>query len=437
MPGVDQPDPPGLIHDDLRLLPPWRGSSLFWGTFIPLRVIAVVAERRSPFTQGTIRAQSRFHPQMVHQPSTIVGARVQSGAMSTSGGVLALVSDPGLRNDVDRVGAAVGVRVVHTSEPSSRKVWEVASAVVLDAETVCRCAELALPRRSRVFLVGHAEPQSKQWEAAIAVGVQRVLVLPDREDDLVAELSDAVQARRTDGRGAVLAVIGGRGGAGASVFATSLAFAAGNALLVDVDPWGGGLDLALGGEAEVGLRWPDLALQGGRVDYGALREALPARDGVTILSAGRGATEVDAVAFEAVLDAGRRGGATVVCDLPRRATPAVEAALDAADLVVLVSPADVRSCAAAAAMGRWLAASNPNVGLVVRGPSPGGLRPADVAQLVGLPTLAAMRAQPGVASMLERGGLNLRRRSPLASAARRVLAVLHQQAGDVGVLGAA
>ena len=33
MPGVHQPDPPGLIHDDLRLLPPWRGSSLFGGFF--------------------------------------------------------------------------------------------------------------------------------------------------------------------------------------------------------------------------------------------------------------------------------------------------------------------------------------------------------------------------------------------------------------------
>jgi hypothetical protein len=31
--GVDQLDPPGLIHDDLRLLPPWRGSSLFSGKF--------------------------------------------------------------------------------------------------------------------------------------------------------------------------------------------------------------------------------------------------------------------------------------------------------------------------------------------------------------------------------------------------------------------
>jgi hypothetical protein len=30
-PRVYQPDPPGLMHDDLRLLPPWRGSSLLWG----------------------------------------------------------------------------------------------------------------------------------------------------------------------------------------------------------------------------------------------------------------------------------------------------------------------------------------------------------------------------------------------------------------------
>src|SRR5947209_5332402 len=30
-PRVHQPDPPGLMHDDPRLLPPWRGSSLFWG----------------------------------------------------------------------------------------------------------------------------------------------------------------------------------------------------------------------------------------------------------------------------------------------------------------------------------------------------------------------------------------------------------------------
>ena len=38
-PGVHQPDPPGLIHDDPRLLPPWRGSSFISGRclFAPAR----------------------------------------------------------------------------------------------------------------------------------------------------------------------------------------------------------------------------------------------------------------------------------------------------------------------------------------------------------------------------------------------------------------
>ena len=84
----------------------------------------------------------------------------------------------------------------------------------------------------------------------------------------------------------MLAVIGGRGGAGASVFATALAHAAPRALLVDVDPWGGGIDLALGSERDAGLRWPDLAAGGGRVGYPALRAALPSRHGVAVLSAG-------------------------------------------------------------------------------------------------------------------------------------------------------
>jgi hypothetical protein len=73
-----------------------------------------------------------------------------------------------------------------------------------------------------------------------------------------------------------------------------------------------------------------------------------------------------------------------------------------------------------------LSAINPNGGLVVRGPAPGGLRAAEVAASVGLPLLAAMRPQPGVAEALERGGLRIARRTPLATAACRVLAVLQR-----------
>lgn len=350
--------------------------------------------------------------------------------MASTTGVLALVGDPALRDDVDRVGAAAGVAVVHAAEPSSRKVWTGAAAVLLDAAAARRCAQRALPRRGRVVLVGRADPDAAEWEAAVAIGAQQVISLPRQDDELVAELADAADSAREQAvRGAVAAVIAGRGGAGASLFATALAQTAPDALLIDVDPWSGGIDLALGGEAEAGLRWPDLALQGGRLNYPALRAALPQRHGVSVLSSGRAGVEIDAEPLAAVIDAGCRGGATVICDVPRRSTVAVETALEAADLVVLITCADVRSCAAAAAIAPWVLAVNPNVGLVVRGPAPSGLRPAEVAESVGLPVLAAMRPQPGMADMLERGGLRLRRRSPLAAAARRVLTVLQGHPG--------
>jgi secretion/DNA translocation related CpaE-like protein len=345
-------------------------------------------------------------------------------------GILALIGDPTLREDVDRVSAAAGVRVIHASEPSSTKVWAGAAAVLLDAQAARRCALRALPRRDRVVVVGRAEPRASDWEAAIAVGARHVITLPVGDDDLMAELSDALETTSGDGpRGAVVAVVAGRGGAGASVFATALALIAtesSEAILVDADPWGGGIDLVLGNEADAGLRWPDLVLQGGRLNYTALRDALPRHHGICVLSGSRVGGDIDAAPLGAVIDAGARGGATVICDVPRQSTASAETAFGSADLVAVITPADVRSCAAAATVSRWVSAVNPNAGLVVRGPAPGGLRSSDVAGIVGLPLLAAMRPQSDVAVTLERGGLRLQRRSPLATAARRVLAVLRE-----------
>lgn len=347
--------------------------------------------------------------------------------MAATNGVLALITNPGLRNDVDRVAAAAGVAVIHAADPSSRRVWSGATAVVLDTAAAHRCAERRLPRRSHVVLVGGAEPRAADWQAAIAAGAQQVVALPAEEQELVTALSDAAEAVRDSGpRGAVVAVIGGRGGAGASLFAAALAHTAPEALLVDADPWGGGIDLVVGSEEHAGLRWPDLVLQGGRLSYTALRDALPVAHGTSVLSSGRTGTEIDPAALSAVVDAACRSGAAVICDLPRRSTAVVEAVLEAAALVVMVTPADVRSCAAAAAIAPWVTSANPNAGLVVRGPAPGGLRSGEVAGIVGLPLLAGMRPQPAVEDALERRGLRLRRRSPLAIAARRVWSVLQQ-----------
>jgi secretion/DNA translocation related CpaE-like protein len=343
-----------------------------------------------------------------------------------SAGVLAMLTDANLRDELDRVAAAVGVRVVHAGGSAvGRKTWTAAAAVVLDEAAADRCGRARLPRRDHVSVLTAADPATATWAAAIAAGAQHVLSLPAQEHELIREIAEAAESIRDDGlRGEVVAVIGGCGGAGASLFAAALTRAATDALLVDLDPWGGGVDLLLGGETTPGLRWPDLALQGGRLNWSAVHDALPRLHGVSLLSGTRRSYELDAGPVDAVIDAGRRGGVTVVCDLPRRLTDATQAALDAADLVVVVSPCDVRACAATAAMTPVLATINPNLGLVVRGPSPGGLRAAEVADITGLPLLASMKAQPQLAEQLEHGGLRLGPRSALTGAARRVLAVL-------------
>lgn len=359
--------------------------------------------------------------------------------VAASAGVLAVVADPELCEEVDRVAAAVGVRVVHAGAGTlSRKTWSAAAAVVLDEGAAERCGRAALPRRGHVTVLAMADPVAATWAVAVAVGADRVLRLPGQERELVTALAEAAESARDDGlRGDAVAVVGGCGGAGASSLAVALARVAPDALLVDLDPWGGGIDLLLGAESAAGLRWPDLALQGGRLNWSAVREALPRHRGVSVLSGTRHGYELAAEPVSAVVDAGRRGAVTVICDLPRRLTDATHAALDAADLVVVVSRCDVRACAASAAMAPVLAAVNPNVGLVVRGPSPGGLRAPEIADITGLPLLASMRAEPQVAEQLERGGLRLGRRSALAAAARQVLGVLPRAGSPAGRTGRA
>ncbi|GFG86938.1 septum site-determining protein Ssd [Mycolicibacter algericus] len=350
--------------------------------------------------------------------------------MSTTAGLLTLVAQPAMRDELARVAAAVGVRVIQldaTSVPS-RTAWTAAAAIVVDEAAAARCSAARLPRRAHVIVVTGAQPGPASWQGAVAVGAQRVLTLPIDGDELVAELAEAAAAVRDGGRrGEVIAVIGARGGAGASLLATALAQRAGEALLVDLDPWGGGIDLLAGTENATGLRWCDLTAQTGRLTWPALRDALPRQRGVSVLSGarrGQQPRDVEAGTVDAVVEAGRRGGITVVCDLPRALTDPVETVLAAADLVVVVSPCDVRSCAAGAAITPRLRAANPNVGLVVRGPAPGGLRAAEVAEITGLPLLATLRAEPRLAERLEHAALRLHRRSALAAAAGRVLDVL-------------
>jgi len=351
---------------------------------------------------------------------------------------LVMVSDPELLDAVLRTAAAAGCEVVRAHDPTeARRSWSGAPLVVLDPAAARVCAAGALPRRPGIVVAVSGDPPPEAWKHAVAVGAEHVISLPEAEPCLVAALAQAAEG--AGGDGAVLAVVGGRGGAGASVFAVATAVRAARsgerALLVDCDPLGGGVDLVLGAEDLGGLRWPEIGTGTGRVPASALHAALPSPEldgpgGLAVLSCDRSPHGPSPAALTSVLEAGRRAGDTVVCDVPRYPTEAAVAALAAADLTVLVVPADVRSCAAAARAAAVVAEhGGPSAGLVVRGPAPGGITPEEIAIALDLPLVAAMRAERGLPRSLERGDTPGQGRGPLAAAAASVLDALRAAAG--------
>jgi secretion/DNA translocation related CpaE-like protein len=359
---------------------------------------------------------------------------------------LLMVSDLDLLDGVLRLAAAAGRELRRVIDPvEARRHWLAAPSVVLDADAARACAAALLPRRDRVVVAVHGgEPPPQVWQEAVQIGAAHVVSLPEAEAWLVAWLADGGGDVAQHGGGTV-ALVGGRGGAGASVLATAVAIAAvrdgRSTLLVDCDPLGGGLDLALGAEDVAGLRWPGVDVGAGRVPVDALHAALPAPvvtagrtaagGSLALLSCDRSAHGPTAESVTTVVEAGRRAGETVVCDLPRYPTDAALAALSAADLTVLVVPADVRGGAAAERVAAVLAEHAGPVGLVVRGPAPGGVAAEDVARALDLPLLAAMRPEPDLARDLESGHPPGRARGPLGEAALRVLAELDRVTGRV------
>ncbi|WP_436493311.1 septum site-determining protein Ssd [Actinokineospora sp. HUAS TT18] len=339
------------------------------------------------------------------------------------------VQEDALLDEVLRAAAAAGCPLDRVADAADlRARWHDAPMVVIDADTAAACLRFALPRRESVVVVSGGDPPPTLWPDALALGTHRVLALPDADDWLIDAFADTTE-RPARQAGQAIAVIGGRGGAGASVFAAAMALTAldagRDALLVDCDPLGGGLDLLLGAEKSAGLRWPDLSLTSGRLPAAGLHAALPSRVKgnvrLSLLSGAREGEGPSADAIAAVLDAGKRGGDMVICDLPRAPDESASAALDRADLAIVVVPAELRACAAARQIADRITDRGVRTGAVVRTSPDSGLRPRQVAQVLDLPLLATVRSDPGLSRSLDTTGFRVRQRTSLANAARAVL----------------
>lgn len=340
---------------------------------------------------------------------------------------LAVTADENVLDDLVRLAAAAGVGLeVAYDVTAARRSWSTAPLVLAGDDLLPELARASPARRRDLVVVGRDLEDSAVWQRAVALGADHVVGLPAAESWLVDRLAEAAEGRPCDA--VTVGVIGGRGGAGATTLAASIALTASrsgeHSLLIDGDPLGGGIDLVLGVETASGLRWPDLVTSQGRVSGGALRDALPAVEGLLVLSWDRGdPVAVPPHAMRAVVEAANRSGGVVLVDLPRALDDAAAEALTRCTTVLVVVPTEVRAVASARRVAALAGTLAGDVQVVTRGPAPGGLDSHAVGEALGLPVAGHLAPEPGLAARLERGEAPVRRpKGPLASFARRFLA---------------
>lgn len=344
---------------------------------------------------------------MSRHPSRSPAPRHQGGSAawvpSEARETLLVTGHDALCGEVERIVAAAGGTLRTVSDVrEAAPFWDAAAAVLVGSDI----RELPLRRRAPAVLVGMDSDGAGLWHLAAAIGAERVAVLPEAAAWLAEYLN---RSGAPEAGGLVLGMAGGCGGAGASTAAIWVAQAAARlgarTLLVDGDPWGGGLELAITAEDAPGLRWPDLAGVHGSLDPDQLFQALPAADGFSFLSwpGGRDvSTDVDETTVAEVLDAARRAYEFVVVDIGR-GREALRTFAWECDRIMVVAPVQLRAAVAAARMLRELPPVE--TALVVRGAPGAGLDAPLLADAVGLPLCALLPNIRGIAAATDTGRL--------------------------------
>lgn len=331
--------------------------------------------------------------------------------------VLLVTRSPALHDAVVPLCAAAGVDARVCDEAVlALTAWNDADLVLVGADVADEVVGLAPLRRLGVHVVGLA-PGDAVFRSAVALGAMSVIDLAVSTDWLVDTLAD-VGERASPGR--TVGVVGGAGGAGATTLACALAqwhSRRAPTLLVDADPLGPGLDRLLGMEDVAGVRWEGLVETSGRLGARALRESVPRLDRLGVLSWSGLRRRLDLPTARRILPVAVRGHDLVVLDLARQSASTLAELADRCDDLLVVTPATVPGVAATARLVAELGRDG-RAGLVVR---PGGLSDADVQRLTGLPVVAAVADQRGLAASVDRGLGPLAPRGPLARAARDLL----------------
>lgn len=341
---------------------------------------------------------------------------------------LVVTADQLLLDELARLAAAAGTTPEPTTDVAAAlHSWARAPLVLAGADMLPQLALLGPPRRDGVYVVSWGALGEELYRPALQVGAEAVVELPGGTGVLTDLLTDVGDGARGDG--VVLGVLGGSGGAGATIFAGALAQLGaerGPTVLIDADRLGPGVDRVLGLEERPGVRWPELAQTTGRLGARSLREALPPSGDLALLTWDRNdERDLDPAVVREVLSAARRGHDVVVLDLPRTLDPVGEELVARCDLVLVVVTATVTGLAAAGRLIPRLPERD-RVCLVVRGR---GAEPELVQRALGVPVLTTMADQRGLGDAIDLGlGPVRSRRGPLGRAAAEVLARCRVQA---------
>lgn len=330
--------------------------------------------------------------------------------LQTKPRALLITEDVNLIDDTLHLAAAAGADVF-VAATASRSDWAASPLVLVGGDALPSLVRQPLERRRDVIVILREDSAEhavsslgaspEPWRDAVAIGAEHVIVLPEAARWLGDRLSSVAEGPCRNG--SVVAVVGATGGVGASTASCAMALAARrtgrSVLLVDGDPYGGGLDLVMGCESLPGARWADLSHAIGRISAASLDEALPHPHGIALLSFGRSAAQrTDQHVQTAVLDAGVRGYDVVVVDQPRTLA---DAHLDAQH-VLFVVPNRIRGVAAAAVALPELAACAAQAHVVLRR-SPRGIAPRDVERALARSVIGEIADDPRIANAAESG----------------------------------
>jgi len=330
-----------------------------------------------------------------------------------------------LLDDLLRLAAAASITPhVERDLHGLRRAWHACRLVIVGDDLAPRLAGTTPVRRAGVVLAGAGPGTDELYRHAFDIGVDEVFRLPVDEAALSGRLVDTLDGAI---RSAVtLAFVGGCGGAGATTMAAAVALSGNRrglrTMLIDGDPLGGGIELALGIERDPGQRWPELLSAAGRVSATALRSALPTANGLPVLSWDRSdVTALPPETMRSVLNAAQCSNDLVVLDLPRRPDPAVEEAFVRATATLLVVPCDIRSLAAAKRLAGPLAEVAGDLRVIARSAHRPAIPAAEAAAHLSLPLATSFTDERDLPAAMDQGRFDPNPRGSLARAAVTLL----------------